>query len=97
MASVLPPPEYGVAELLTPLMRKRVLDKNDDLNAIQDGIYSYHNTSVPKNYFGYNSLLIQQSGLSGNDVYKYQLAMSYNDNKCGFRVCSGTWKSWVEL
>lgn len=80
-----------------PLKRMRVLSSADDLNLIDDGIYSYHNTSNPKNYcVGYNCLLIQISALE-NTGYRYQFEISYNESKFSFRCKSGSWGKWVTL
>ena len=86
-----------MAELLgNPLGKKLVLDNTHNLNNINDGIYSYHNTNLPVNSYGYNSLVIQFTSLLGN-AYKYQICFACNERKVAIRFYNGSWSSWCEL
>lgn len=77
-----------------PLGFIRLLTSADDLNNLKDGIYSSVNADDPDNNYSTNTLYIQMTTLTRDDVW--QIALSANAYGIAVRVKTnlGQWSDW---
>lgn len=90
-------PAGTVGELLgNPLGFKKVLTGNDNMDNIEDGIYSSVNADDPNNNYSTNTMYIQLTTPSRNDIW--QFALSANALGIAVRKKKTTgWSVWKSI
>lgn len=86
-----------VGELLgNPLGFKRVLTSNDNMDNIEDGIYSSVNADDPNNNYSTNTMYVQLTTPARNDIW--QFALSANALGIAVRKKKTTgWSVWKSI
>ena len=79
-----------------PLGFKRVLTSKDNMDNIEDGIYSSINADDPDNNYSTNTMYIQLTTPSRNDIW--QFALSANASGIAIRKKNSLgWNAWKSI